>query len=160
MSWPVAALDPIRRLRVMAATVRGAVLVERTLAAPFADVWAVATGFEEFLHRFESLVRSAQVTAREQTGAEERLELYVRSLPGMPLRMDVTLRPGWCWMQAQRRSYVVGMAAEPDGEATRFAHLEGVPLPGGRLVAPIVRRLMAKDLDHIERLARERAARR
>jgi hypothetical protein len=153
MSWPDATLDPIRRLRVMAAVVPGSVVVEAVLDAPLAEVWAVATGFEEYLHRFELGIRSAHIAARSGGDGEERLDLRIRTVIGLPMRMDVLLRPGWCWMEARPRTYTVGLAAVADGARTRFGHLEGVPLPGGRFAAPLIRRSMSGDLRRIEALA-------
>jgi len=157
MTWPDATLDPIRRLRVMAAVVPGAVVLEQTLDAPMDHVWAVASGFEEYLHRFEGGIRSARIASRDGADDDQRLDLRIRTIVGLPLRMDVILRPGWCWMEARPRTYTVGMAAIPDGTRTRFAHLEGIPLPGGRLVSPLIRRAMSNDLHRIESLARSRA---
>jgi len=38
------------------------------------------------------------------------------------------------------------MAAEPEGRGTRFAQLEGSPLPGGRLLRPLVHLDVSYDL--------------
>ena len=56
--WPVADLDPVRRLAVLAATVPGgAIVVEEVIDAPFERVWAVAGDLE---HEFPLLVRNVR----------------------------------------------------------------------------------------------------
>ena len=80
----------------------------------------------------------------------------------MWINLDLDLEPGWCWMVARPALYVVGFAAESDGERTRFAHLEGYALPGPPKLQAIVRPLLSAtrrlhradvpgDVDGIER---------
>src|ERR1700719_2626467 len=65
-NWPVADLDPVRRLRVLAAAVRFPVYVAETvLPVPVERVWAVASDLERELPRCISTVRSARVTQAE-----------------------------------------------------------------------------------------------
>ena len=150
-SWPDVELGPVRRLRVLAASVPGAVLRERLMDVPADAVWALASDLENGVPRFEPLVASARILRRDG----DRLLLETRS----PLRwrtiFDVILRERFCWMQARGRLYVVGMAAEeaPDGR-TLFAHVEGVPRLGGGLLRPLIGLAVAHDLRSIERLAR------
>ncbi len=154
--WPQATLGNVARLRVLAAAVPGAVVREQLIEAPFDAVWAVAGDLEGGVPRFEPLVARARIHWRHG----ERLTLVTHSpLLGMPSRFDVELRPGWCLMQETRRRYLVGMAADPEGERTRFAHLEGVPRGWGRLLVPLVRAAIGHDVRGIERLARERVGR-
>jgi len=157
--WPVAALDPVRRLRVLAAAVPGAVVRERLMDAPFDAVWSVAGDLEGGVPRFEPLVARARILWRHG----DRLTLETTSPMRRRSRFDVELGTGWCLMQEQGRRYLVGMAAEPDPDdprRTRFAHLEGVPRVLGRLAVPIVDLAVRNDLRGIERLARRAAARR
>jgi hypothetical protein len=153
-SWPTAELDPIRRLEVLAAGIPGAAIARRVLDAPFDDVWAAATDFEQGVPRIEILIGRAQVVSREG----ERIEVRISPpLMGPPQRLDVVLRPGWCWMVSKQA--VAGMAAIPEGEErTRFAHLEAITMPGGRFAAPLlsVKMALTRELQRIERLARER----
>lgn len=152
MSWPAANLDPIARTHVLAAAIPGSAVCERVLDAPFDSVWEVATDFESGLPEVEALVNSARVVSREG----ERIEMLTRTFPVGPwFHNDVVLRPGWCLM-ATRFSTVV-MAAEPAGERTRFAHLEGSPIPGARLLRPYLRWKMPGELDRIEAMAQKRA---
>jgi hypothetical protein len=65
-NWPVADLDPVRRLRVLAAAVRFPVYVgEVVIPAPFEQVWAEVSDLEQELPRHLSTVRSARITWAE-----------------------------------------------------------------------------------------------
>jgi hypothetical protein len=150
--WPVAGLDPIRRLRVIAATTAGVIYAEEHIPAPFGEVWAVASDLETELPRIITDVRSFEITA----SAADRLQARARSRLGLRARFDVVLRPGWCLMQS--RFLIFGMAAVPEAGGTRFAGLAALRLPGARLLGPVNQRLLTKQLGHgaIGRLA-ERA---
>lgn len=130
MSWPVADLDPIRRLRILAAAVPGAVVAETWIDAPFDEVWAVAADLEAELPRYLPDVRSFTVVRRDG----EELVARAQGYAGLRARFDVVLRPGWCVMRS--RFLLGGMAATVDGEGTRFAFLGGVHIPAQRLAAP------------------------
>jgi hypothetical protein len=132
-NWPVADLDPVRRLRVLAAAVRFPVYVAETvLPVPVERVWAVASDLERELPRCISTVRSARVTQAEG----DRLVLLATGTFGQRARFDVVLRPGWCLMRSR---FVLGaMAAVPEAGGTRFASLGGFRLPGARLTAPLL----------------------
>ncbi|MFI0235902.1 hypothetical protein [Streptomyces sp. NPDC016845] len=41
--WPVTALDPVRRLRVLAVALNAALYADAHVDLPFADVWAAAS---------------------------------------------------------------------------------------------------------------------
>lgn len=154
--WPVAELDGIARLRVVAAGLPGVTLHERVLAASFEVVWGYVGDLERSAPAFDSDVSS--LTIRRRDG--DRLRIVARGpwwlLKG-PLGFDVDLRPGWCWMVSRPRLYVVGMAAEPDGDRTRLGHLEGV-VGDRRLLRPVLalsrwrhRYHVPRDVDRIER---------
>ena len=154
--WPVTTLGPVRRLQVLGASIPGAVVRERLMDAPFDAVWAIAGDLEGGVPRFEPAVASARIVWRQ----DDRLTLETASPMRRRSRFDVQLQRGWCLMQEQRRRYLVGMAAEPDPDdprRTRFAHLEGVPRPVGRLLVPFVDLAVRNDLRGIERLARAAA---
>jgi hypothetical protein len=162
--WPTVELDPIARLRMMARSLAGVAMAERTFDAPFDEVWALVSDLETSVPRFDSDVRTLRILSRD--GERLRIRAYGHLL-GFTHRVpvaDVELRPGWCWMHSP--VYVVGMAAMPDGDRTRFAHLEGVPLVGPRFVQrsllPVAwvsrfrhRRHVPRDLDGIERCLAE-----
>lgn len=128
--WPVADLDAIRRLRVLAAAVPGAVVAETTLPASFGQVWAVAADLEHELPRYLRDVRSVRITHADG----ERLQADARGYAGLRARFDIVLRPGWCVMRS--RFLLGAMAAVAHGERTRFAFLTGVHVPAQRQAAP------------------------
>jgi hypothetical protein len=130
--WMVAELDPIRRLRVLAASVPGALHHrEFLLPAPVDRVWAVASDLEQELPRLLGTVRSFRFTG----GEGERLRAHAVGRFGQRADFDVVLRPGWCVMRSR---FVLGaMAAVPAGEGTRFATLGGFRFPGARLLGPV-----------------------
>jgi hypothetical protein len=132
-NWPVADLDPVRRLHVLASVVRFPVYVaDVVLPAPFEEVWAEVSDLEHELPRRISTVRSARITRAEG----DRLELTATGNLGQRARFDVVLRPGWCLMRSR---FVLGaMAAVPQGGETRFAALGGFRLPGARLARPLL----------------------
>ena len=150
--YPTAELDPVRRVRVLAAGIPGAAVAETTLDAPFEAVWESVTDFEGDVPRIEVFVGSARVLSREG----ERLEIEVKAPLRPPERMRVLLRRGWCLMESH--SGIAVMAARPEGDKTRFAHLEAIRLPGGRFAGPFLRAKMwaVREFKRIERLARAR----
>lgn len=158
---PPAELDPIRRLRVLAAAIPGAAVAERVLDAPFDAVWETVADLEH-VNGIEIFVGSPHIRSRRpdpETGGE-RLELEYKVRPlGKREVLDVDLRPGWCFMQSQLG--IAAMAAVAEGERTRFAHLEAVRLPGRRLFGPFLAAKMklAGELRRFERKAQERTRR-
>src|SRR5581483_7964503 len=125
-----AELDPVRRLRVLAASVRFPVyLAETAIPAPVETVWAVAADLEHELPRSLPTVRSARITRQDG----EILELLAVGTLGQRARFDVVLRPGWCLMRSR---FVLG----------------GFRLPGVRLAGPLLTlagdRAMARFASH------------
>jgi hypothetical protein len=151
--WPVAGLDNIRRLHVMAAIVRGARVTERIVDAPMADVWTVLTDFDSDFARVQPDMRRVRVLLRDG----ERVSISAVSRRGFRARLHGTVRPGWCWLQS--RFLIIAMAAtsQPDGR-TRVALTGGVRVPGRSVIVPIgVRREARRSLDRLETmLARRR----
>ena len=146
--WPTAELDPVRQLRVLAATLPGTAMVEHVLPVAFDDVWAFLSDLEHNVPAFDTVVRRVRILERDG----ERLRIRANGIP-----FDVELRRGWCWMQAPGGLYVVGMAARSEDEdggstSTRHGHLEGTLLPGGRALQPIIRRAVAGDVRGVRRL--------
>ena len=129
--WPVAELDAVRRLRVLASA-RGGLYAEGAIAAPFERVWAVAADLEGELPRYLPDVRFLRITAT--TG--DRLEADARGRLGLRALFDGVLRPGWCVLQS--RFLIGGIAAVPDGQASRVAFLGSFRVPGLRLLRPLL----------------------
>jgi len=135
-TWPVAELDAVRRLRVLAAAVPGAVTAEVVLPASFEQVWTVAADLEDELPQYLPDVRALRIIRADG----ERLEAEARGYAGLRAHFDIVLRPGWCVMRS--RFLFGAMAAVPDGDRgdrTRFAFLTGVQLPAQRVAAPALR---------------------
>jgi hypothetical protein len=152
--WPVAELDPVRRMRVIAAATPGAAYAEKLIHAPFSAVWEAASDLERALPRMVTDLRSFEITG----ALGERMTASARGRLGQRARFDVVLRPGWCVMQS--RFLIGGMAAVPEGDVTRFAFLGGVRLPGMRLLDPVlrpaVRRLAMRPISQLEHRLRTR----
>lgn len=126
------AIDPVARLRVMAAGVPGARVVERVLPAPPEAVWAVMSDLEGEFGRFQPDMRSVRVL--RVTG--DRVEALARSKYGLRAHFRGVLRPGWCWLQS--RFLVIGMAAAPEpGGGTRVALTGGVRVPARAAIVPL-----------------------
>ena len=160
MTWPTSTLDRVQQLRVLSRVLPGVAIEERTIAAPFDVVWNLVTDLPNSVPKFDRDVASIKIL--EHDGASMRIVARQR-YTGIRLTFDVEMREGWCWMVARPQLYLVGMAAESEGEQTRFALLEGVSLRRrGRLrglTAPVHalsgwrhRRHLPEDVDGIERL--------
>lgn len=125
-------LDPVARLRIMAAGVPGARVVEATLPAPLEAVWAVMSDLEGEFGRFQPDMRSVRVLRV----AGDRVEALARSKYGLRAHFHGVLRPGWCWLQS--RFLIIGMAAAPTPDGTTHAALTGgVRVPGRAAIVPL-----------------------
>jgi hypothetical protein len=149
--WPTARLDPVRRLLVLARVLPAVGVVERVLDVPYQRVWSFIEDLEHSVPAFDPTVGSLRILSREG----ERLTVSAVTA-GMPFRrrFEVELRDGRCLMRS--RLYLVGMAAAPLGERTRYVHLEGLPYRyrGARplrVLRPLLRRVAAADVDGIAR---------
>jgi hypothetical protein len=150
--WPEADLDSVRRLRIMAATVPGAVYAEDVLDLAFDEVWAVAADLE---HEFPHLLTDVR-TMRLTRADGDRFEALARGRFGQRARFDGVLRPGWCWMQS--RFLLGGMAAVAEADGTRFAFMGALRVPGARLVHPLSHVLGGSPGSGVIRRMAERAA--
>jgi hypothetical protein len=128
MSWPVADLDTVRRLHVLAAAVPGAVVAETRIDAPFVQVRAVAADLQ---HELPCYLRRPLVHHRP---ARRTARCPRSRYAGLRARFDIVLRPGWCIIRS--RFLLGGMAAVAEDDHTRFAFLSGVHIPAQRLAAP------------------------
>jgi hypothetical protein len=133
-SWPMAELNEVRRLRVLAAATPAAAYAEGVVDGPFDNVWQAASDLEHTFPMLLADVRSMHVTHTNG----EHLQAIARGRLGQRARFDVVMRPGWCWMQS--RFLVGGMAAVPEGDKTRFAFMGAPRIPGARLLTPLIRR--------------------
>ncbi|WP_051831067.1 hypothetical protein, partial [Streptomyces novaecaesareae] len=153
--WPTVELDPVRRLRVLAAAGAGRPLfAERWLAAGFDDVWSVASDLSGELPGLIGGLRSFEVRPAGSGGAGgDRLEGTAVSAIGHRERFEIVLRSGWCLMQS--RVLLGGMAAVPEGDGTRFALLASLRVPGAgpvqRFLGGLADRRGEVLLDRLER---------
>jgi len=163
VNLPAARLDRIARLHVLAAGLPGVAVHETTFDAPFAQVWGWLSDLERSVPAFDSDVASL-VVLRRAPGHDGGERLLIRSRSGptwlwLPAVFDVDLAPGWCWMASRPQTYVVGMAAEPDGDRTRFGHLEGLAFSVSRPWAvPLVPVLALSAWRHRRHIPRDVAA--
>jgi hypothetical protein len=158
-SWPTVDLSPLDRLRVLARVLPGVWMEERVIDAPYEEVWGFASDLER-APEFDTDLHSVKIVSREHDRLKIRVRADVFGVAMPPTPVAVELHDGWCWMRSPL--YVVGMAAEREGERTRFGHLEGVPLHGPppvqTLQRPLAwisrvrhRRHIPHDIDGIER---------
>jgi hypothetical protein len=145
--WPTARLDPVRQMLVLGRVLPAVGVVERVLDAPYRQVWSFLADLERSVPAFDPMVRSLRILSRQG----ERLTVSATSTgTGFTQRFQVELREGWCLMRS--RLYLVGMAAAPLGERTRYVHLEGLPYRGARplrALRPLLRRVVRADVDGI-----------
>lgn len=143
--WPAAGIDPVRRLRVIAAAKPHAAYGERIIQASFDDVWAIASDLEHelpaLLPDVRSFVYAPQSSSPSSSASPSSYggrQADARGYAGLRARFDVVLRPGWCLMQS--RFLLGGMAAVPEGEEqTRFAFLGSLRFPGWPVIGLVVR---------------------
>jgi hypothetical protein len=141
-SWPTVEVDPVRRLRVLAAAVHAPLYAEDLLDAPYERVWAAAADLEASLPVLVRPLRSFTLLDASTARAV--------SVVGHGARFEVVLRPGWCLMQSR---YVLGgMAAVPEGTRTRFAVLGASRALRAGALAPVGRRLGTGMLDRLRTL--------
>ncbi len=146
-SWPEATLDPVSKMRALAAGLPHVAFRETVLNADFDRVWNFIADLEGHTHLYEAAVSRVRILER----SDDRLQIETRILPfGDWLNMDVVLRPGWCVMNS--RWGEVGMAAHPEGDSrTRYFHFEGSRLLG-RMARPYFRWNMVGEFRRLEAL--------
>jgi len=154
--WPATELDPVRRLRVLAAGLGAAMYAEDHIDAPFAEVWSMASDLAHELPHLVPTIKEFHVRG----GLTDRSMAWAYGPLGHRAQFEVLLQPGWCVMQS---ACVVGaMAAVPEGGGTRFAVLGTLR---GHVPAPL-RMVLARSIGAsrgrkmIERARRRTAARR
>ena len=120
-TWPVVEIDPVAKLRALAAGIPLAVVDEALFDVPFERFWGFVGDLEKSTPRIEGSVHGVRILERR---GDDRLRLEIRTLIGTRDEFEVVLRPGYCIMQSGRA--VVGMAARPEGpHRTRYFHFEG-----------------------------------
>jgi hypothetical protein len=135
-TWPRADLDRIARLRALAAALPGGAFAETVVEAPFGPTWGLVSDFERSVPAADVDVARLRIVRRSgDPGRHERLRIASRQsarVLWLPAVLDAEVSPGWCLMVSRPQVYVVGMAAEPDGDRTRLAFMEAVAPAGPR----------------------------
>lgn len=131
-AWPVADLDPVARMRALAAAVPHAAIDETLFDVPFERFWSFIEDLENSNPRYEGPVNRLRILER----SGERIQLEARISPGLWIAFDCVLRSGWCIMRSSTAE--IGMAAHPEGVGrTRFIHFENSSL-FGRIARPFL----------------------
>lgn len=126
--WPVADLDPVRRMRVLASALTSGAYGELRIEAPFDRVWSYLADMDRSIPDLIGFIRRFELAADGTAVAT--------GLLGNRGRLDVDLRDGWCVMQD--RFVVGGFAAVADGDATLLAGCGAVRTAGVRRAVPLV----------------------
>lgn len=127
--WPVAELDAVQRMRVLAAALPSGAYGRLRIEAPFERVWDYVADLERSIPDLIGFIRRFDLAADATTAV-------ATGLVGNRGRFTVDLRDGWCVMQD--RFVVGGFAAVPDGDATLLAGCGAVRTPGIRQVVPLL----------------------
>jgi len=144
--WPVADLDPVRRMRVLASGLTAGAYGELRIEAPFDRVWSYLADLDHSIPDLIGFIRRFELAADGTAVAT--------GLLGNRGRFDVDLRDGWCVMQD--RFVVGGFAAVANGEATLLAGCGAVRTPGLRRAVPLlfgeraVLRTLGKVRSHVQ----------
>jgi len=138
---------------VLAAAVAGG-FAEVVLEVPYTRAWAWLSDLERSVPAFDTQVDRLRIRSRrpDSDGTGELISLTATN-HRLPVPFTARLEDGWCLMQARARAFIVVMAAVAEGpERTRYAHLEAVPLPGGRFLQRRLTRDVHHDIDGIRTL--------
>jgi hypothetical protein len=147
-NWPVVEIDPVTRLRALAAALPHTVLHERVIDAPLERVWSIAGDLEHGVPLFEGGINAVEVEDREG----ELLRVTTHHPLGIRVQLDAVLRTGWCVMHSRFADIGMAASAEGDGSHTRFAHYEGSPWLG-RLGHPLFSWRVKADMERLATLA-------
>lgn len=144
-SWPTTDLDPVRRLRALAAGITGAHVTERVIAAPLPRVWQALTDFEGEFTQIVTDMHAVRIKQR----TPGHVTLIARGRLGFRARLQGPVSDDWCWLQS--RLLVIGIAAvAEDATHTRVAFTGGVRIPRHPALVPIgVRREGRRTLDRL-----------
>lgn len=149
-SWPTADVDPVRRLRALAASVSGAAVTERVYDAPLDLVWGTLIDFEGSFADLQADMTDVRVLDR----SGGRVEVSAKGRLGRRAHLRGIARDGFCWMQSRFLIVAMAATAESDGR-TRVALTGGVRVPGRAAIVPVgVRRESRRTLDRLEQLLR------
>ena len=145
-AWPESGIDPVEKMRALAASLPYVAADETVFDVPFDTFWRFIEDLETNTPRIEGAVSRLKILDRNG----DRLRLKARSPIGLWEEFDVILRPGFCVMQG--RSGQIGMAARPESETTtRYFHFEGTPFLG-RIARPFFAWSVRQDFRRLRRI--------
>jgi hypothetical protein len=122
-AWPTATLDPVAKMRALAAGLPNVAIDETVFDVSFERFWPFIEDLEGNTPRYEGAVHALRILDRVLDGDGEQIRLEARTPLGLWIPFDCVLRSGWCIMQS--KSGQIGMAAHPESPAqTRFIHFE------------------------------------
>jgi hypothetical protein len=126
--WPVADLDPVRRMRVLASALPAGAYAELRIEAPFERVWHYLADLDHSIPDLIGFIR------RFDLGTDG--SALATGVLGNRGRFQVELREGWCVMQD--RFVVGGFAAAAEGDnAVLLAGCGAIRPSGLRKAVPI-----------------------
>jgi len=150
-AWPNSDIDPVEKMRALAASLPYVAADETVFDVPFETFWHFIEDLEVNTPRIEGAVRQLKILDRNG----DRLRLKARSPIGFWDEFDVILRSGFCVMQG--RSGQIGMAARPESETTtRYFHFEGTKILG-RIARPFFAWNVRQDFRRLRRLLETRS---
>lgn len=145
-AWPMVTLDPVARMRALAAGLPNAAIDETVFDVDFERFWHYIEDLENSTPRYEGAVNSLRILDRHG----EQIRLEARSPIGLWVAFDCVLRSGWCIMRSD--SGQIGMAAHPESpNQTRFIHFECSSL-FGRLARPLFAWNIRNDFRRLRKL--------
>jgi hypothetical protein len=145
-AWPTLDVDPVEKMRALAANLPWVAVDETVFDVPFDSFWRFIEDLETNTPRIESTVNKLEILDRYG----DRLRLKARSPIGVWDEFDAVLRPGFCVMQG--RSGQIGMAARPESETTtRYFHFEGTKSLG-RIARPFFAWNIRQDFRRLRKL--------
>ena len=122
-AWPTATLDPVARMRALAAGLPNVAIDETVFDVSFERFWPFIEDLEANTPRYEGTVHALRILDRVLDADGEQIRLEARTPLGFWIPFDCVLRSGWCIMQS--KSGQIGMAAHPESPTrTRFIHFE------------------------------------
>ena len=125
-NWPVAELDAVQRMRVLASGLPGGRFAQLRLDVPVERVWDYIADLERSIPELVRFIRRFELQGEGTAVATGPV--------GNRGRFAIDLRDGWCVMQD--RFVVGGFAATADGDGTLLAVCGAVRTPGLRRVVP------------------------
>ncbi len=156
-AWPVATLDGVSRIRLLARVLPNVHVAERVIDAPFGRVWEFLHDIETSVPMFDENVLEVAIV-RRRSATQLDMRVRARFSPAVPFRCE--MGEGHIVMNAPGGLYVVGIGVRPrtDG-TTEYVQFEGVPNRAGGVGRGWVGRHVERDADAFKRIVESDAPR-